>query len=52
VGIILIVLSAKRFIFSFKKTISKNATLVLGVELVLDFVFCGLLIYHQAQIQL
>jgi len=52
VGVVLLALSIKRFIYSFKKTISKNATLVLVIELILDFVFCGLLIYYQNQIQL
>jgi len=52
VGGVLLALSVKRFVYSFKKTISKNATLVLVIELVLDFVFCGLLIYYQNNIQL
>ena len=51
VGVVLLALSVKRFIYSFKKTISKNATLVLVIELILDLVFCGLLIYYQEHIQ-
>ena len=52
VGVVLLALSVKRFIYSFKKTISKNATLVLVIELILDFVFCGLLIYYQTNLQI
>ena len=47
VGIILALLSIKRFIYSFKKQISKNGALVLIIEIVLDLVFVFLLIYLQ-----
>lgn len=52
VGILLILLSTKRFWFSFKKTISKNATLILVVEFILDLVFAGLMIYLQNHIDI
>lgn len=45
VGAFLILLSLKRFLFSFKRLVSKNATLILTIELLLDFLFGGLLIY-------
>lgn len=44
-GAILILLSLKRFIYSFKKITSKYATLILIIELAVDIVFGGLLIY-------
>lgn len=44
---ILVLLSLKRFVFSFKKIVSKYATLILVIELILDVVFAGLLIYLQ-----
>jgi hypothetical protein len=52
IGVILILLSIKRFLFSFKRIVSKNATLILVVELLLDFVFAGLLIYLQDHVEL
>lgn len=52
IGVVLILLSVKRFVYSFKKIISKNATLILVVEILLDFVFAGLLIYLQDHIEL
>lgn len=47
IAVILVLLSLKRFIFSFKKTVSKNATLILVIEFFLDVVFAGLIIYLQ-----
>jgi hypothetical protein len=47
VGAILILLSTKRFVFQFKKTKSKNATLILGIEFLVDLIIVGLLIYLQ-----
>jgi len=44
VGIILFLLSTKRFIFSFKKIKGKNAILVLVIEYVLDLALVALLI--------
>jgi len=52
IAVVLIILSIKRFIFSYKKAVSKNSTLVLIIEILLDFVFCGLLAYYQEHIQL
>lgn len=52
IGIVLILMSLKRFLFSFKKITSKNATLILVIELFLDFVFAGLMIYLQDHIEL
>lgn len=52
IGIILILLSLKRFIFTYKKIVSKNATLILVIELILDFVFAGLLIYLKDNVEL
>ncbi|BCR35715.1 Rho termination factor N-terminal domain-containing protein [Mariniplasma anaerobium] len=52
IGSILILLSLKRFIFTYKKIISKNATLILVIELILDFVFAGLLIYLKDNVEL
>ncbi len=52
VGVVLLGLSIKRFIYSFKKIVSKNATLILVLEIVLDIVFCGLLFYYQEHIQI
>lgn len=52
VGVILLGLSIKRFIYSFKKIVSKYATLALIIELLLDILFCGLLFYYQQHIQL
>lgn len=47
IGAILLLLSLKRFLYSFKKTVSKNATLILLIEFILDLVFIGLLLYLQ-----
>lgn len=52
VGVVLLGLSLKRFLYSFKKIIGKNATLILVLEIVLDIVFCGLLFYYQQHIQI
>lgn len=52
ISIVLISLSLKRFIFSFNKIVSKNATLILVIEIILDFIFAGLLIYFQDHIEL
>jgi hypothetical protein len=51
ISIVLISLSLKRFFFSFQKTVSKYATLVLIIEIVLDIIFAGLLIYFQDHIE-
>jgi hypothetical protein len=45
VAVVLILLSTKRFLYSFNKIISKNATLILVIEFILDLIFAGLLIY-------
>lgn len=52
IGAVLILLSAKRFIFTFKKTKSKNATLILVLEFILDLVFAGLMIYLKGHVEL
>jgi len=52
IGVILVLLSTKRFLFTFKKIISKNATLILVLEFILDLVFAGLLIYLQDHVEL
>jgi ABC-type multidrug transport system fused ATPase/permease subunit len=52
IGVVLILLSVKRFAYSFKKITSKNATLILVIEIVLDLVFAGLLIYLQEHLEL
>lgn len=52
VGVVLILLSAKRFLYSFKKVISKNATLILVIEFILDLIFAGLLIYLGDHVEL
>jgi len=52
IGIVLVLLSAKRFLFSFKKITSKNATLILVIEFFLDLVFAGLMIYLQDHVEL
>ena len=44
-AVILILLSGKRFIYSIRNTKSKNASLILVGEFLLDLVFAGLLIY-------
>jgi hypothetical protein len=52
IGIILILLSLKRFIYTYKKIVSKNATLILVIELILDIIFAGLLIYLKDHVEL
>lgn len=52
VGIVLLGLSIKRFISSFKEIVGKYATLLLVLEILLDIVFCGLLFYYQQHIQI
>lgn len=52
IGVVLILLSVKRFLYSFRKITSKNATLILVIEIILDFVFAGLLIYLQDHLEL
>jgi len=52
VAIVIILLSAKRFIYTFKKIVSKNATLILVIEFILDLVFAGLLIYLGKHVEL
>lgn len=52
IGSVLILLSLKRFIFTYKKIVSKNAALILVIELILDFVFAGLLIYLKDNVEL
>jgi len=52
IGILLILLSMKRFLYSFKKITSKNASLILVVELLLDFLFSGLMIVYKNNIEL
>jgi len=47
IGIILIALSLKRFIVTFKKVRSRNATAVLMIEIILDLLFGALLIITQ-----
>ena len=42
---VLFLLTTKRFIFQFKKIISKNATLILVIEFALDLIAIGLLVY-------
>lgn len=51
VGIIIILLSLKRFVNSYKRIVSKNAALILIIELILDFVFAGLLIYLKDHVE-
>lgn len=51
-GVLLILLSIKRFVYTFQKTTSKNATLILIIEIILDFVFGGLLIYTRTHVEL
>ncbi|MCD4826382.1 MAG: Rho termination factor N-terminal domain-containing protein [Acholeplasmataceae bacterium] len=52
IGSVLILLSLKRFIYTYKKIVSKNATLILVIELILDIVFAGLLIYLKDHVEL
>ena len=52
IGVILILISLKRFIYSYKKIVSKNAALILTIELILDIVFAGLLISLQDHVEL
>lgn len=52
IGSILILISLKRFVYSYKKIVSKNATLILAIELILDIVFAGLLIYLKDHVEL
>lgn len=52
IGVVIILLSAKRFWFSFKKTKSKYATLILVIEFILDVALAGLLIYLEDHILL
>lgn len=52
IGGLLILLSLKRFIYTFKKIVSKHAALILIVEIILDFVFAGLLIYLKDHVEL
>lgn len=52
VGVVLILLSAKRFLYTFKKITSKNATLILIIEFILDLIFAGLLIYLGDHVEL
>ncbi len=46
-AIVLALFSTKRFIFSFRKAISKNTALILAIEYALDLIALGLLIYLQ-----
>jgi len=46
VGILLILLSIKRFIYTYKKLGSKKATIILSIELLLDILFAVLLIVN------
>lgn len=50
IGGVLLLLSLKRFVFTYKKIVSKNATLILVIELALDIIFVGLLFYLQSYI--
>ncbi len=50
VGVILILLSVKRFIYTYQKLVSKKATLILAGELLLDVLFSILLIIYQGNI--
>lgn len=52
VGAILLLMSMKRFFYSFKKITSKNATLILVLEFILDLVFIGLLVYYLKHIEI
>lgn len=52
VAAVIVLLSLKRFIYIFNKTVSKNASLVLIVEFLLDIIFAGLLIYLKDHIEL
>ncbi|PAT01197.1 hypothetical protein CI105_08100 [Candidatus Izimaplasma bacterium ZiA1] len=52
IGVLLILLSLKRFLYSFKKITSKNASLILILELLLDFLFAGLMIVYKNNIEL
>jgi Ca2+/Na+ antiporter len=49
---VLLLVSANRFIFQFKKIISKNATLILVIEFVLDLIAIGLLVYLRSNISI
>ena len=52
VGAVIILLSAKRFLYTFKKTSNKNATLILVIEFILDLVFAGLLMFYIGNVEL
>lgn len=52
IGVLLILLSIKRFVFTFKKSNNKNAMFILVIELLLDFAFAGLLIYMLDHVEL
>ena len=52
IGAVLILLSLKRFLFTFKSVGNKGGTLVLVIEFLLDLTFAGLLIYLQDHIEL
>lgn len=49
---VLFLVSTKRFVFQFKKIISKNATLILAIEFLLDLIAIGLLIYLNENISI
>ena len=52
VGAVIILLSVKRFAYTFKKISSKNATLILIIEFILDLVFAGLLMFYIGNVEL
>lgn len=45
IGIILILLSTKRFVYTYKGVVSKKATLILAIEYLIDIIFAALLIF-------
>lgn len=44
-GVLLLLISTKRFIFAYNKTISKKTTLIMSIEYLLDVILVGLLLY-------
>lgn len=52
IGVIIVLLSVKRFIISYKIINSKNGSKILIIELALDFLFAGLLIYLRNNVDL
>lgn len=50
IGVVILILSVRRFIKSYQKVISKYSTTILIVELLLDFVIVGLMMYYKTNI--